>query len=131
METKKYPFSAWSKQPDCNIVFAEFRSNLVVDLTIAMELVNNRLDFTLNQNHYFIMDFSNIKHVTQDAKLYLQDPEIGAKNILGVAYIAANPLAALLANIFVKTPKLIPAKFFYSKTEALQWMTLLKQEVVL
>jgi hypothetical protein len=46
------------------------------------------------------------------------------KNILGAAFIASNPVAALIANIFVKTPKDFIARFFSNRKEALDWINL-------
>jgi hypothetical protein len=127
MEVTKYSYMILSKEIGGNIIFVEFRDKLVVDLEIAKELVANRIEFTSNKGYYCLIDFSNIKQVTQEAKQYMQDPETGFKNILCSAFIASNPVSALLANVFAKAPKLIPSRFFYNKTDALRWIKEVQQ----
>jgi hypothetical protein len=60
--------------------------------------------------------------ITKEAKKYLQNSEGGLKNILGAALIASNPLSALIANIFIKTPSKFQSRFFSNMDEALNWM---------
>jgi len=123
MDIKKYPFITFSRETEGDlVVMAEFSSNLKVDLAIAKELVACRHDFTENHQHYLLIDFSNIQSVAPDAKIFLQNPETGMRNILGSAFIASNPVSALLANIFVKTPKIEPSRFFSNRKEALAWI---------
>jgi hypothetical protein len=105
-----------------DIIFVEFSTNLQVDLKAAREIVAKRLSFAGNKKHYLVLDMSNVRAVTAEAKKFLQAPEGGLKNILGAALIASNPVSALIANIFVKTPKEFDAKFFYSKDDALEWV---------
>jgi hypothetical protein len=126
MKTTKYPFVKFSKEPEDDIIYVEYVKNLKVDLDVAKELVANRHDFTENKPYYLIIDVSNIKQITAEAKTYLQNPNTGLKNILGAAFIASNQVSALIANIFVKTPNII-SKFFSQKKEALLWIKELKK----
>lgn len=128
MEIKKYPFVTCSRETGSDIIFCEYSENLKIDLEIAKELVANRLDFTKNEMHYAIMDISNIKQYSKEAKAYMKSLETGAKNILGGAFIAHSPVSALLANIFIKTVNGVPTKFFFSKKEAIKWIHELKQK---
>lgn len=105
-----------------DVIFVEFCTNLRVDLAAARHIVAKRLHFAENKTHYLVMDMSNVRSVTAEAKKYLQAPSGGLKNILGAALIASNPVSALIANIFVKTPKDFQAKFFYNKEDALNWV---------
>ena len=114
MKTKKYPYATFTKKPDSDIIYVEFIENLMVDLAIAKELVSNRFDFTENEEHYIIMNVSNVKHVSVDAKKYMQSQEPGLKNILATAFIASNQVSALIANVFIKTPN-ITSKFWLTK----------------
>ena len=117
-----------SREDDCLIVFCVFPQNLNVDLPMAKELVANILEFTENQEHYLHIDYSNTQQITTDAKLYMQNPETGLKNILGAALIASNPVSVLMANIFLKTQTGFPKKFFTDKTDAKNWLKDLKKE---
>ncbi|MBI1769747.1 MAG: hypothetical protein HYR67_15370 [Bacteroidetes bacterium] len=127
METEKSPLTIFNTADNTDVIFAEFRANLEVDLSTARQIVANRLDFTGNKKHYLVLDMSNVRNVTAEAKKFLQQPEGGLKNILGAALIASNPVAALIANVFIKTPKNFQAKFFYNKQAALDWIYLKKQ----
>src|SRR5258708_2851302 len=126
MKTEKSPLTIFNAAAT-DVIFAEFRPNLKVDLTTAKQIVANRLDFTGNKKHYLVLDMSNVRNVTAEAKNFLQQPEGGLKNILGAAFIASNPVAAMIANVFVKTPKNFQAKFFYNKKDALDWIYSRKQ----
>lgn len=127
MKTEKSPLTIFNAAGSTDVIFAEFRANLKVDLLTAKQIVANRLDFTENKKHYLILDMSNVRNVTAEAKNFLQQPEGGLKNILGAALIASNPVAALIANVFVKTPKNFQARFFYNKKDALEWIYSKKQ----
>jgi hypothetical protein len=123
MITKKFPGLVLSMpEKGCNIVFVEFDANLRVDLKAAREIVAHRIDFTENKKVYLVADMSNIRHVTSEAKEFLQSIEGGLKNILGAALIASNPVSALIANIFIKSPKNFQARFFSNKLDASTWI---------
>lgn len=115
---------------DTDVIIAECR-HLKVDLAAAQEIVADRLDFTDHKKHYLVFDMSKVQHVTAEAKKFLQQPDGGLKNILGAALIASNPVTALIANVFVKTPKDFQAKFFYNKKDALDWILVRKQKSAL
>jgi hypothetical protein len=122
MKEDKYAYMTCQLEPGTNLVFAEYARNLKVDLKIAKEMVAHRMVFTENKPHYVVIDISNVKEVTAEAKEYMQHPEGGLKNILGAAFIANNPVAELLANIYVKTPIDFEAKFFRKKEDAINWI---------
>ena len=105
-----------------DVVYSEFRHTLKIDLPTAREIVESRLDFTQNEKHYLVADVSKVKAVTAEAKEYFQHPATGLKNILGAAFIASNPVAVLIANIFIKTKKEFQAKFFTNRQDAFDWI---------
>lgn len=112
------------------ILYAEFTRHIRVDIQKAMEMVWCRLEFTGNSKHYMIADLSKVTEVTGEAKEYLQNPDGGLKNLMAAALIASNPVSALIANIFIKTPKSFPARYFSKKEEALAWILDQKQRSV-
>jgi hypothetical protein len=128
MIMEKYPLIVCYREYDSDILFAEFVHNLKVTSAVAKEIVANCLDFTKGKKHYFILDISNVRDISADAKGFLQQPETGLKNILGAAFIATNPVSALIANIVIKTPKNFPAKFFSNREAATQWINDCKQK---
>lgn len=112
---------------DSDVIIAECR-HMKVDLSMAMQMVADRLNFTNHKKHYLVFDMSRVQNVSREAKKFLQHPEGGLKNILGAALIASNPVAALIANVFVKTPKDFQARFFSNKKEAIDWILARKQK---
>jgi hypothetical protein len=121
MEIKQFKHVSCAKYHS-NLYLSIYNKDLKVDLAIAKEMVANRIEFTENKKHYVVIDLSNIKEVTPEAKEYMQHPEGGLKNILAAAFYANNPPAELMANIYVKTPSPFPARFFPKKEEALAWI---------
>jgi hypothetical protein len=122
MLIEKYPLVVFYSEMNSDIIYAEFPKNLIIDLTIAKEIVANRFDLAKDKCHYIIIDISNVKKISGEAKEYLQRPDAGLKNILGAAFVATNPVSTMIANIFIKTPKDFQAKFFSSKDAAFQWI---------
>ncbi|MFM9838607.1 MAG: hypothetical protein ACKVOQ_10110 [Cyclobacteriaceae bacterium] len=129
MKEMNYPFMT-CRQLNDKIIFAEYPDNLRVDLTVAKEIVACRMEFTGGRDHYVVIDVSNVKKVTAEAKEYMQSPEGGLKNILGAAFLASNPVSALIANIFIKSPKEFEAKFFYNKESAIRWIEELQRKAI-
>jgi hypothetical protein len=123
MKEKKFAHMSCQLESSTNLLFAEYANNLRVDLKTAKEMVAHRLEFTENKPHYVVIDISNVKEVTADAREYMQHQEGGLKNILGAAFIANNPVAELLANVYMKTPTDFEARFFREKKEAVEWIT--------
>lgn len=109
-------------EPESNIVKAKYNEGVVIDLEAAKSIVNNRLEVTNDQAHYFFVDFSNIRQVTAEAKKYMQAQDHGLKNILAAAFIADNPIARLIAQIYIKTQKDFEARFFEAKEDAINWL---------
>ncbi|HYF71008.1 MAG TPA: hypothetical protein VD884_22925 [Ohtaekwangia sp.] len=109
-------------EQDNDVILIELGDLLNVDLQIAKELVDRRLKIMKDTMHYMILDVSNIRRVSPEAKVYLQEKEGGLKNILGAAFLAGDPVSALIANIFAKTPKEFDAKFFSSRRNAIKWI---------
>jgi hypothetical protein len=107
---------------DTDIIFAELPANLKIDLAMAKELVADRLDFTKSQKHYIVIDVTNIREITNEAKIFLQRSDTGLKNILGAAFVATNPVSILIANIFIKTKKDFEAMLFSDKESAITWI---------
>jgi hypothetical protein len=119
---EEYSASVHYTESNSDIVFAEFPANLKVDLAKAKEIVANRLGLMQDRKHFLVIDISNVREVTQEAKEFMQRGGMGLKNILGAAFIATNPVAALIANIFIKTPKDFEARFFSDKEAAFDWI---------
>jgi hypothetical protein len=105
-----------------DIIMAALQSRVNIDLKMAEQIVAERLKFSENKEHYLVVDVSKVLSITAEAKKYFQTHDGGLKKILGAALIATNPLAALIANIFIKTPTQFKSRFFSNESEALVWI---------
>ncbi len=115
-------------ESESNIVKASYNPGVIINLDAAKSIVDNRIEVTGGKPHYFFIDFSNIRQVTAEAKKYMQAQDYGLKNILAAAFVADNPIARLIAQIYVKTQKKFDARFFESKEDALMWLKALSSK---
>ena len=122
MKMEDSPLMICRTEQNNDIVFVEFPDNSKVDLMSAQKIVAGRLDFTKHEKHYLIIDISNVRHVSTEAREFMQHADGGLQNILAAAFIATNPVSSLIANIFIKTPKNFEARFFANKEAAFEWI---------
>jgi hypothetical protein len=124
MRKKDYRYisvSCHEETPD--IVFGSYAPHLTIDLEIAREMIENRLSFSEGQPVYTLIDFTNVKSVTKEARDYMNSAEGGLKGILGGAFLSNNVMATLFINLFLKISKpTVPAKFFTNRDEAVKWL---------
>jgi hypothetical protein len=130
MKKTEYRYTNLWTEGDKQIVFANYSTKLEIDIEIAKELVENRIEFSSGESVYTLIDFSNIKSVTKEARDFMNDPEGGLKGVLGGAFLSNNAVTTLLINLYLKINKpTIPAKFFTDKTEAINWLRKIKMGV--
>jgi hypothetical protein len=106
-----------------DIIFFKYRPSIEIDIAMAKDLVNKRLDYTGGQSVYTLIDFTNVKSVTKEARDYMNSPEGGLKGILGGAFLSNNVVATLFINLYLKVSSpSIPAKFFTNTDDAITWL---------
>lgn len=128
IEKREYHnISFWRIEDD--IVQFKYAPKIEINLEEARELVGNRLDFTGGQPIYALIDFTNVKSVTKEARDFMNSPEGGLKGISGGAFLSNNVVATMFVNLYLKvsTPP-VPAKFFNSQREALDWLKKIRTE---
>lgn len=124
IETKDVYFSI-----EDGILFCSYKRLLTIDLDIAKMIVKDRLDFTEGKSYPIVIDFSNLKSANKEARDYMNDPEGGLKGLLAGAFVSNNVVATLFINLYLKINKpTVPARFFTSKEEALNWIRKIKAE---
>lgn len=131
MEKKDYKeyknISFWKEDDD--ILSFKYAPKLEMDLDIAKELVENRLEYTNGLAMYTLIDGTNLKSTTKEARDYMTDPNGGLKGILAGAFLANSVVTTVIVNLYLtinKPPK--PAKFFSNKESALKWLKELKHQ---
>jgi hypothetical protein len=119
----------WEEDQYPDILFNVYSTKLDIDIDIARELIANRFEFVGERKIYALVDFTNVKSVTKEARDYMNSPEGGLNGILGGAFLSNNVVATLFINLYLKISNpTVPAKFFTSKVEALKWLTKIKEE---
>ena len=130
MNELKYRYiTIWAEEPYPDTIFGVYSPKLVIDINIAKELVDNRLDYTHGKPVYTMIDFTNVKSVTKEARDYMNNPQGGLKALLGGAFLSNNVVATLFINLYLKVNNpSIPAKLFTNKAEAIHWLNKIKAE---
>jgi len=119
----------WREEEENDIIFFKYSPKLVIDIDVAKEIVASRLEYCENKPSYTLIDFTNVKSVTKEARDYMSNPDSGLKGILGGAFLSNNVVATLFVNLYLKVSNpLVPAKFFTNRDEALRWLRKIKME---
>jgi hypothetical protein len=126
---KEYRTVTFWKERDDDIVFFKYSQMLEITLDVAREIVSSRLDYTQGKTVFTLIDFTNVKSVTKEARDYMNSLEGGLKGILGGAFLSNSVVATLFVNLYLKVSNpTIPAKFFTNREDAIQWLRKVKSE---
>jgi hypothetical protein len=105
------------------ILFCSYKQHLEINLATATRIIEDRVAFTEGQLYPIMIDFSNLKLVTKEARDYMNSAEGGLKGLICGAFLSKNVVATLFVNLYLKVSHpAIPAKFFTNKAEALEWL---------
>jgi hypothetical protein len=126
---QKFTYTSFWMEDDQDILFWDYSKNLEIDISVAKKLVEDRLNYTHGRSVYGLIDATNIKSTTKQAREFMSDPHGGLKGILGGAFISSNMFTTVIINLFLRITKpIVPAKFFTSKEEAITWLKKVKSE---
>jgi hypothetical protein len=105
------------------ILFCSYKPHLEIDITVAKRIINDRVSFTEGKSYPILIDFSNMKSTTKEARDYMNSAEGGLKGLLCGAFLSNNVVGTLFVNLYFKvnSPP-IPSRFFTSKAEAIEWL---------
>jgi hypothetical protein len=110
-----------------DIIFFKYKPSVEIDINTARDMVKNRLNYTDDQSVYTLIDFTNVKSVTKEARDYMNSPDGGLKGILGGAFLSNSIVATLFINLYLKVSSpSIPAKFFTNSNDAINWLKKIK-----
>ncbi|MEO7992655.1 MAG: hypothetical protein ABI663_24095 [Chryseolinea sp.] len=114
---------------DDDILFSNYKKQLSLDIASAKQIVKDRVEFTGGKSYFILIDFTNLKSTTKEARDYMNDPNGGLTGLLGGAFLSNNVVATLFVNLYLKVNNpAIPAKFFTNKAEAISWLKKVKIE---
>lgn len=112
-----------------DILFSNYKKQLVLDISIANQIVKDRVEFTEGKSYFILIDFTHLKSTTKEARDYMNSPEGGLTGLLGGAFLSNNVVATLFVNLYLKVNNpTIPAKFFTNKADAINWLKKMKIE---
>jgi hypothetical protein len=128
-DVKEYRTTTFWREEDDDIIFFKYSPKLEMDIHVAKEIVTSRLDYTGDRMVYTLIDFTNVKSVTKEARDYMNSPDGGLKGIQGGAFLSNNVVSTLFVNLYLKVSNpIIPARFFTNREEAISWLQKIKSK---
>ena len=126
---KQYETASFWKEAEEDILFFKYSPRLEMTLDVAKEIVRSRLEYCGGASMYMVIDATNIKSATKEARDYMNSREGGLKGVLGGAFLSNNVVSTLAINLFLKVSNLpVPARFFTNKDDAIRWLRKIKAE---
>ncbi len=105
------------------ILCCSYKEHLEIDLTTARRIIKDRIAFTENKLFPILIDFSNMKSTTKEARDYMNSAEGGLNGLIGGAFLSKSVVPSLFINLYLKiNSPAIPARFFTDKVEAISWL---------
>ena len=105
-----------------DILIGTFTEKLVIDLTIARDMVKDRLAVAGEKAYAILVEIDKVKGVDNSARNYLASAE-GTHNLKAAAFVGTSYVSRIIGNIFMTFNKpLIPTRLFTDKEEALRWL---------
>lgn len=105
-----------------SIVVIVYKKGITVDLTLAKELVKERLRYYNGQCYPTLADIRPVKFFTKEARHYMAKGD-AIKGIPAGAILTGNYLTVQVANLYLKFSKpQMPTKAFRTKESAVKWL---------
>lgn len=103
------------------LIYAKFKTEQVT-LDIAKKIIDLRLSFVDGQVLPALIDGSDVKHLTKEAREVLSTDQ-ASQNIAALAVIVRNPVTRAIANFFLKfqQPR-YPFRLFTDPERAKRWL---------
>lgn len=103
------------------ILFGSFSKNIRIDIDIAKECVQTRINFSQGINYPCLIDMREVRSATKEAREYLADE--GSKLIKAGALLIGSAVTRAIGNIFLTINKPpVPTKLFTDENEAKLWL---------
>ncbi|HLZ15675.1 MAG TPA: hypothetical protein VKQ08_01490 [Cyclobacteriaceae bacterium] len=128
-DLREYSTATFWREEFDDILFFKYSPKLEMDVDIAKEIVYSRLEYTQGKSAYALIDVTNLKSATKEARDYMNSVEGGLKGLSAGAFLSNSVVATLLVNLYLKVSNPpIPAKFFTTQREALNWLKKVRSE---
>ena len=104
-----------------SILFCKYVDKTDIDLEIAKQCVQSRIEFSLGVSHPTLIDLKGVRSVSKAAREYFSKE--GVQLITAGAFLTGSPLTKMLGNIFLKINKpSIPTRLFTDEGAANEWL---------
>lgn len=104
-----------------NILFLEYRPNLILDLNSVQHVLAERLVFQQNKEYAVFCDPTGIISADNNAMDFLSQE--GCLLIKAIAFYVQSPLPVLLTEYYIKTHiQKVPAEIFKNKFQAINYL---------
>ena len=105
------------------ILYCTYRIKSDMNIEVAKRIVKDRLDFSEGKKYPIFIDFTNLKSATKEAREYMNSKEGGLNGILAGAFLSKSLATTVLVNLYLRINKPeVPARFFTTKEEAINWL---------
>lgn len=106
------------------IVLANYHDDVYISLAVAQKSVAERLVFSHSDPIALMVDGTNVKGISKEARDYYGSEE-GSAQLIASAIYTRSKLSAFLANFLLKVNlhrTNIPIKLFNDKEKAIEWL---------
>jgi hypothetical protein len=94
------------------ILFAEFKPRLVMNIEIAKQMVNDRLKFSNGTSYPMFLDARNFVSMDRATMKYYKTKEV-VQYVSAAAFLTGGALSSFAGNIFLALEKpLVPTQLF-------------------
>lgn len=94
----------------------------IVNLDVALKATEIRHEFTKGEVYPTIVDFSNVKHITKEAREYFTQDR-ASENLTAIAAVINSPVGKIMVNFFLNINKPpYPVKIFTDYDKAYEWI---------
>lgn len=113
--------SQWIRLGDDGILYVKAEPGAEIDRDEAEASVHAARQLS-NQPRPALVDLSNLKGMTREARVYYAGPET-AKGRSALALLIKSPVARVFGNFFMGLNKTtVPTRLFTSEPEAIAWL---------
>lgn len=109
-----------------DILLCTFKPGLKINLPLAKEMVQFRLEFIKGQAYPTLVDMRALVSITKESREYFGGKE-ATHGIKALALWVESPFTKLLANFFIEINKPpVITQAFKTDREAIQWLNMYK-----
>lgn len=105
-----------------DILEARYKAALQVDRDAAVEIVQERLDFTDNKSVPVLLLDSGLVKMDKSARDYMSSEE-GIRGLIAIAIILSSVVNSMLLNFLLKISRPgLPVRVFRDRDQAMEWL---------